>query len=202
MSEGSKGGVGLLLRVHDATIAFVSVHMASKKQDLRFHQCVPWLCFRSTHASVCVSHMAPFLLIALAFMCSCRYKELVKELGASLGNEFFQLTEQFHHVVYMGDTNYRCSGLSTEEALLYISSRQHMTMLQLHDQLNEQKRTKMVFHNFEEPVMAPDFFPTYKKFEEREPADYSDRGWVHKVYRVNYKEHFYKGGGVKDRVPG
>ena len=77
-----------------------------------------------------------------------------------------------------------------------------MTMLQLHDQLNEQKRTKMVFHNFEEPVMAPDFYPTYKKFEERAPADYSHRGWVHKVYRVNYKEHFYKGGGVKDRIPG
>ena len=47
-----------------------------------------------------------------------------------------------------------------------------------------------------------DFFPTYKKFEEREPADYSHRGWVHKVYRVNYKEHFYKGGGVRDRIPG
>ena len=72
-----------------------------------------------------------------------------------MGNEFFQMTEQFHHVIFMGDTNYRCSGLTTDEALLYIGSRQHMTMLQLHDQLNEQKRTKMVFHNFEEPVMAP-----------------------------------------------
>lgn len=40
VSEGSKGGVGLLLRIHDSTVAFISVHMASKKQDLRFAQCV------------------------------------------------------------------------------------------------------------------------------------------------------------------
>ena len=84
VSEGSKGGVGLVLRIWDATLAFVSVHMASKKQELRFAQ----------------------------------YKELMKDLGASLGNEFFQMTEQFHHVVFMGDTNYRCSGLTTDEALL------------------------------------------------------------------------------------
>eukprot|EP01046_Picozoa_sp_COSAG06_P102266 COSAG06_NODE_48430_length_332_cov_0.669528_1_plen_74_part_10 len=28
-------------------------------------------------------------------------------LGNKLGNEFFQLSTQFHHVIWMGDLNYR-----------------------------------------------------------------------------------------------
>jgi hypothetical protein len=41
-----------------------------------------------------------------------QFKELCKVLGAKLGNEFFQLTESFHHVIWLGDLNYRCSDVT------------------------------------------------------------------------------------------
>lgn len=124
-----------------------------------------------------------------------------------------------------------CRGLTTEEALMYIGQGQHATMLQLHDSLTEQKRTRMAFHNFEEPPMAPgeythtrthavvcclfvacglsntgplarpDFYPTYKKFDQHKKPDYSTHAWVNTVYHVHYKDYFYKGGKTKDRVP-
>jgi hypothetical protein len=37
-TEGSKGGVGLALRIMHTSIAFVSCHLASKKAILRFSQ--------------------------------------------------------------------------------------------------------------------------------------------------------------------
>ena len=49
-----------------------------------------------------------------------QFRELCKVLGAKLGNPFFQITEQFHHVVWMGDLNYRCSDIAAEDALACI----------------------------------------------------------------------------------
>lgn len=73
-TEGSKGGAGMVFKIYTSTVAFISVHMSSKKNEARL----------------------------------LHYKELVKGLGGKLGNEFFHLTEQFHHVFWVGDTNYRC----------------------------------------------------------------------------------------------
>ncbi len=50
--------------------------------------------------------------------------------------------------------------------------------------------------------MAPDFGPTYKKKEGRLASDLVLPDWVDKIYRVQFKEPFYKGGRVKERVPG
>ena len=52
--------------------------------------------------------------------------------------------------------------------------------------------------------MSTDFWPTYKKYENRDktPTDYNDPKWPWKLYRVLYKEPIYKGGHVKTRVPG
>lgn len=60
-----------------------------------------------------------------------------------------------------------------------------------------------MYHGYVEPEMAPDFLPTYKKFEDRPPvSDYTVSSWVRDVYRVEYKEPMYKGGRVKTRLPG
>ena len=37
-----------------------------------------------------------------------QYRELMKELGASLGERGYDLPSQFHHVIWTGDLNYRC----------------------------------------------------------------------------------------------
>ena len=37
-------------------------------------------------------------------------------LGNKLGNSFFQLNSQFHHIIWMGDMNFRMSGLEIEDA--------------------------------------------------------------------------------------
>ena len=37
-------------------------------------------------------------------------------LGNKLGNSFFQLNNQFHHIIWMGDMNFRMSGLEIEDA--------------------------------------------------------------------------------------
>ncbi len=105
-SEGSKGGVGLAIRVHDSTIAFVNCHLASKKMKMRFDQ----------------------------------YMDLCKSLG-KLGDPNFQLNEQFHHVVWMGDLNYRCSGISGETAKEIITSGNMDQLLQHDDLLKAKVRT-------------------------------------------------------------
>jgi hypothetical protein len=62
----------------------------------------------------------------------------------------------------------------------------------VHDQLNQERAAQQVFAGFHEPQPFPDFFPTYKKYENRRPLDYSDPSWVRQCYRIRYKEPFYK----------
>jgi len=50
--------------------------------------------------------------------------------------------------------------------------------------------------------MGPALFPTYKKVEGRPHANYKDPSWPESVYRILFKEVFYKGGFTVDRVPG
>jgi len=106
-TEGSKGGAAVSLRVHGATMAFVSVHMASKKISARLQQ----------------------------------YMQVCKQLGGGLGNEFFHLNESFHHVVFMGDFNYRCSGITGKEAVRMIADPRalHGRMLQENDDLRKHR---------------------------------------------------------------
>lgn len=169
-TEGSKGGAGVSLRVHGATMAFISVHMASKKISARLQQ----------------------------------YMQVCKQLGGGLGNEFFHLNESFHHVVFMGDFNYRCSGISGKEALALIANPKtlHGKLLQDHDDLRKHRAQTDVFSGYVEPPMGPALFPTYKKLEGRPRADYRDSSWPEGVYRILFKEVFYKGGFTVDRVPG
>jgi len=168
-TEGSKGAVAAVVRVHRSTVAFVSCHLASHKVPARLVQ----------------------------------YKDVCKSLGAKLGNAFFQLNEQFHHVVFMGDFNYRCEGVSGDDAVALIRrGAAHGVLLPRHDSMRRHRAETGAWGDYDEPPMHPELWPTYKKFEAREPTDTSKPGWAEGVYRIKFREPVYKGGRVMDRVPG
>ncbi|KAF0701383.1 Aste57867_8085 [Aphanomyces stellatus] len=122
-------------------------------------------------------------------------------LGKVMGHPSFDLTEQFHHVVWMGDLNYRIVRMEATEVLRLLSENR---IAELHERgdglLNDRKHG--IFEGFEEPEKFLNFYPTYKKYPLRGHVDTTDPNWPEHVYRVLYKEPFYKGGQVKKRVPG
>lgn len=68
-----------------------------------------------------------------------QYCELVDRLGAKLGGRGFGLNETFHHIIWVGDLNYHCKGVSAREALSLISTGNHMQLLLDHDELLDDK---------------------------------------------------------------
>lgn len=129
------------------------------------------------------------------------YKQLVEKAGNSLGDRYFQLLEQFHHVVFFGDLNYRIDNMKGDKALKLISSGRIDELLD-HDQLYKEMLNGTTFADFKEPRFAPDFIPTYKKKEARPvPTDWNDPKWADLMYRTLFKEAFYKGGKKVIRVP-
>lgn len=130
-----------------------------------------------------------------------QYCELVDRLGGKLGGRGFGLNESFHHVIWMGDLNVHCKGVSAADAVALIRTGRHMQLLMQHDELLIEKDEETSFFEYEEPLMGPRFFPTYKKMPGRGRVDTRDPDWVSKVYVTAYKEPFYKGGRVMERVP-
>ncbi|KAG6578158.1 Multidrug and toxin extrusion protein 1 [Phytophthora cinnamomi] len=133
-------------------------------------------------------------------------REQIRNLNASLGRVMghysFDLTEQFHHVVWMGDMNYRIVLLDPQMVLHMLEEGRNLELHDKFDGLLNDRRNGGVFEGFMEPHKFPDFYPTYKKFPKRGPVNESLPLWPSLVWRVLYKEPFYKGGKVKKRVPG
>ena len=84
-------------------------------------------------------------------------------MGAHLGGRGYGLNEAFHHVLWMGDLNTHNSGISATAAAAMISAGRTMDLLYEHDELLIDKEQELCFYEYEEPLMAPSFFPTYKK---------------------------------------
>jgi len=169
---GSKGGVAVALDIAGSTIVLATCHLEAMKRDTRRIQ----------------------------------YRELMANLGAALGERGFDLTSQFHHVIWTGDLNYRCvertgEPMPAEKACALLRSGNNGALFEDHDELTQERRAFEAFSPFSEPVPQPDFYPTYKKVENREVTDYTS-DWVSQVYRTRYKEQIYKGGKVKERTPG
>ncbi|KAG7383596.1 hypothetical protein PHYPSEUDO_003522 [Phytophthora pseudosyringae] len=133
-------------------------------------------------------------------------REQIRNLNASLGRVMghysFDLTEQFHHVVWMGDMNYRIVLLDPQMVLHMLEEGRNLELHDKFDGLLNDRRNGGVFEGFTEPHKFPDFYPTYKKFPKRGPVNEMLPLWPSLVWRVLYKEPFYKGGKVKKRVPG
>lgn len=129
------------------------------------------------------------------------YYTLVEKTGNLLGDEYFQLLEQFHHIVWFGDFNFRSHNLSGEEALVHLKAGDTKKLKQ-YDELEEEVKAGRMFYRFCEPRMAPNFYPTYKKIETRPiPVDRGDPLWAEQQYRIWYTEPWYKKGKTVARVP-
>ena len=143
------------------------------------------------------------------------YKTIVKNAGSKLGCNGFHLLEQFHHIVWFGDLNYRIKSLSADQVKLYMAKGELNEIWQA-DTLRRELRNHRVFYKFQEPFPRKDFYPTYKKKPDRRldwarnPEDLKQASQsshetcmslLDQIYRTKYKEPFYKGGSVQDRIP-
>lgn len=188
----SKGAVGVVLTVSGRSLVFVTCHLEAKKADVRRQQ---------------VADITSKLGAALGEACGAAHGHHHHHQHHGGGGGGFSLNEQFHHILWCGDFNYKLMDVSggapmpAEVAVKMLEDGLAATLLDVHDQLNQEKRAQLCFFGFREPGAFPDFFPTYKKMENRPPLDYADSGWVKACYRTRYKEPFYKGGKVKERAP-
>ncbi|DBA03342.1 TPA: hypothetical protein N0F65_004619 [Lagenidium giganteum] len=129
-------------------------------------------------------------------------RNLNANLGRIMGHYSFDLTEQFHHVVWMGDMNYRIVNINAQVVLELLEKKRNTELHDKFDGLLNDRNNSGIFDGFVEPTKFPNFYPTYKKFPKRGYVDESSSSWPTLTYRVLYKEPFYKGGKVKKRVPG
>jgi len=170
----SKGAVAVALSVLGRTVVFVNSHWDSKHTEKKRDH----------------------------------FQLLTSALGSQLGETGFLLNEQFHHIVWMGDLNYRLVDTSgnpmpVESVVKMLEDKRLCrTLFESHDQLLQERRSQAVFYGFREPVPFPNFYPTYKKIEGRNPVDYGDPSWVRSTYRIQHKQPFYKGGAIKETTPG
>lgn len=172
-STHSRGAVAAVVNALGRNVVFVSTQLDPKNNDTRRDQ----------------------------------YQTLFTALGSNLAEADFHLNDQFHHVVWMGDFGYTLVDTSgnrmpPESATHMLSDgRLLRTLFETHDQLNQDKRNQLVFFGYREPIPYPNFYPTYKKVENRPPANYTSNDWVRNVYVTRVKDPFYYGGKVREWTP-
>ena len=172
--DGSKGANGIVLRAFDTTVALVNCHLTASVGK----------------AGALQKRQG-------------QYAKVVDRLGNTLGNEYFQLNGQFHHVIWMGDMNYRLTGLELPQCTQMLKEGRLAPLHDKHDELALELGRGIIYKDFKEPEKDFDnFYPSYKKDKHREVEDTSDPDWVEKTYLVDYKQQWYKGGRQKLRMPG
>jgi hypothetical protein len=129
---------------------------------------------------------------------------LSTKLGQALrGDDAKDLASSSDHVVWMGDFNYRIHTLDGETVLQHLGTGNHLDVHDQYDSMKDDLAVLPTMSTFAEPRKWPTFLPTYKKIPDRPTSvDMADPDWPSRVYRVLYKEPFYKGGQTKARVPG
>lgn len=173
LTSGSKGGLAVILRIGgDQTITFVNCHLEANRPALRRQQ--------------------------LATLTT----KLPKSMG--FNDDKVDLASCSDHVIWMGDFNYRIHSLDGETVLKLLGSHRHMELHDRYDSMQDDVAFVSGMQRFKEPCKWPSFYPTYKKLPNRPSSVVIENNptWPLQVYRVRYKEPFYKGGRVKARVPG
>jgi hypothetical protein len=172
-SANSRGGVAVALSIMGRTLAFVCCQLDLKNSDVRRDQ----------------------------------YQTLFTGLGAQLAEAGYHLNEQFHHVIWYGDFSYTLVDTSGHRmppdsvVKMLQDGRLFRTLFESHDQLNQERKDKAVFFGYREAAPFPNFYPTYKRVENRNPVDYNSPAWVTNTYRTYKKASFFKGGATKEYTP-
>jgi len=130
------------------------------------------------------------------------FRDLMENVGRRLGDKHFDLLEQFHHIIWFGDTNYRITQMMPEEVVQNIADRKIDAIWQADSLMTDLRRMKSFWH-FKEPRPRNDFYPTYKKIPQRrlDNPHHKTLQEVNSIYRTKYKEPIYKGGAIHDRTP-
>ena len=123
---GSKGGVGILIRVLGSSVVFVNCHLAANSQTKR------------------IEH----------------YRKISVKLGSKIGLKDFELTEQFRHIVWMGDLNYRLVDVDAETVLSRIALGRRRELFEMDGLILHQKQG-LAWEPYGEAQMSTNFWPTY-----------------------------------------
>ncbi|KAG7390132.1 hypothetical protein PHYBOEH_007148 [Phytophthora boehmeriae] len=182
---GSKGGIGVTLRIAgDAqTVTFVNCHLEANRAVRRRQQ-----------------------LLKLA-------QELPRVLGdPRKENQAVEssIANCSDHVIWMGDFNYRIKELDGDDVLRLLSAGRLQELHDHYDSMADDLESIPGLQAFREPAKWPTFYPTYKKVPSRSRLPLSgsttrtgqDTRWAQHVYQTNFREPFYKGGRIRQRVPG
>ncbi|POM60246.1 Phosphoinositide phosphatase [Phytophthora palmivora] len=177
---GSKGGIATTIRIagDPQTLTFVNCHLEANRIERRRRQ-----------------------LVKL-------FHELPRSLGLTKGDT--TLANCSDHVIWMGDFNYRIRSLDGSEVLHLLSAGRLQELHDHYDSMADDLQDVPGLKAFREPSKWPTFYPTYKKVacRSRLPLSGSTTGtgrdtqWAQHVYKTTYREPFYKGGRIRERVPG
>jgi hypothetical protein len=224
INEGSKGAVGALIRVKDTTLLAISCHLAKHDMQKRRDQ------YGDICRKLAEGLAASSPLSSPSASTSPGASGLGPAAGGvgDLHSQYHHIIwfgDMNYHVKKAKD-----GGCTPDEAISCIRDGQ-LHALYPYDELFEeldliespQNRRPLCFCGFSEPekfVTGPletRFYPTYKKDSKRGTAEAkggrrfvvphreadieAERDWVRRVYKIDYAEHWYKGGGVKLRMP-
>jgi hypothetical protein len=225
INEGSKGAVGALIRVKDTTLLAVSCHLAKHDMQKRRDQYGD-IC-RKLAEGLAASSPPPSVASASASPGASGPGPAAAGVG-DLHSQYHHIIwfgDMNYHIKKVED-----GGCTADEAISCIRDGQ-LHALYPYDELFEEldliesprNRRPLCFCGFSEPekfVTGPletRFYPTYKKDSKRGTAEAkgghrfvvphrnadieAERDWVRRVYKIDYAEHWYKGGGVKLRMP-
>ncbi|CAD2091305.1 endonuclease/exonuclease/phosphatase family protein, putative [Plasmodium vinckei lentum] len=103
----------------------------------------------------------------------------------------------FHHVIWMGDFNFRVHGIQIEKVVHYLKTNNLKELLK-YDEANSPYSYDLSISFQEQPI---NFLPTYKKNGNRPIIDKSDTKWVEKEYKLIHNIKWYKGGKQEPRIP-
>ncbi|XP_064394235.1 phosphatidylinositol 3,4,5-trisphosphate 5-phosphatase 2-like [Halichondria panicea] len=126
---GNKGGVGISFFFGNISLCFINSHLTSGNEK----------CTRRNQ----------------------NYHDILKGMGALKHKNLsqFDLTNQFTHMFFLGDLNYRIDQLSATEIVDYAKKNDHFSIFS-DDQLKREMEKKKVFVGFDEsPILFP---PTYR----------------------------------------
>ncbi|CXI45461.1 endonuclease/exonuclease/phosphatase family protein, putative [Plasmodium berghei] len=103
----------------------------------------------------------------------------------------------FHHVIWMGDFNFRVHGIQIEKVVHHLKTNNLKELLK-YDEGNSPYSYDLSISFQEQEI---NFLPTYKKNGNRPIIDKNDKNWVEKEYKLIHNIKWYKGGKQEPRIP-